>query len=84
VSAWYARLCLSFKIHVVYSVCRIRLSPRLYAAVATGGGTGAGTNIFLRFARGFCGLRAGQDREHEDCAGCGERRAETNLVKKFI
>jgi len=26
VSAWYARLCLSFKIHVVYSVCRIRLS----------------------------------------------------------
>jgi hypothetical protein len=26
VSAWYARLCLSFKIQVVYSVCRIRLS----------------------------------------------------------
>src|SRR5437868_11677075 len=25
VSAWYARLCLSFKIHVLYSVCKIRL-----------------------------------------------------------
>src|SRR5216684_3700155 len=26
VSDWYARLCLSFKIQVVYSVCRMRLS----------------------------------------------------------
>src|SRR4029077_7679537 len=26
VSAWYARLCLSFKIQVLYSVCRMRLS----------------------------------------------------------
>src|SRR5258707_15884577 len=26
VSAWYARLCLSCKIQVVYSVCRMRLS----------------------------------------------------------
>lgn len=25
VSAWYARLCLSFTIHVEYSFCRIRL-----------------------------------------------------------
>jgi len=29
VSAWYARLCLSFKIHVVYSVCRIGVGTGL-------------------------------------------------------